>query len=111
MAKPTKPAPTLSQAELGPPRSSPPDAAPRASADDRLAADAFGAPPGPDSATAELKIGPVTMKANVTHTPAGLLALGACVTSILLGAAAIVWVSTAVPRRHPVTTALALRKR
>jgi len=64
-----------------------------------------------DAASVEMSIGSARFKAEVRHTPAGLLALGACVTSILLGAAAIVWVSTAVPRRHPVATALALRRR
>jgi len=64
-----------------------------------------------DAASAELICGPVRLKAEVRHTPAGLVALGACVTSILLGAAAIVWVATATPRRHPVATALALRRR
>ena len=66
---------------------------------------------GPDAARVELAAGPVRLVGEVNHTPAGLLALGACVTSILLGAAAIVWVSTSVGRRHPWATAFALRRR
>ena len=66
---------------------------------------------GPDAARVELAAGPVRLAAEVNHTPAGLLALGACVTSILLGAAAIVWVSTSVGRGHPLATAFALRRR
>ena len=63
-----------------------------------------------DSLRADLRLGPVCLRVEVEHTPAGLMALGGCVTSILLGAAAIVWVSTASPRRHPLATALALRQ-
>ena len=64
-----------------------------------------------DALRADLAFGPVRVRFAVDHTPGGLVALGGCVTSILLGAAAIVWVSTAAPRRHPLATALALRRR
>ena len=66
---------------------------------------------GADSLRVEAKAGPASLKLEINHTPAGLLALGACVTSILLGAAAIVWISTGPARQHPIATAWTLRRK
>ncbi len=66
---------------------------------------------GPDSLLVEAKAGPASLKLEINPTPAGLLALGACVASILLGAAAIVWVSTGPARQHPIATAWTLRRK
>ncbi len=51
------------------------------------------------------------VRARLAQSPKGLLAVGALVTGVLLSTAAIVWVATAAPRRHPWATALALRRR
>lgn len=66
---------------------------------------------GADSLRVEAGAGSASLKIEVNHTPAGLLALGACVTSILLGAAAIVWISTSPARQHPIATAWTLRRK
>ena len=68
-------------------------------------------PLGADAVRVEAKAGPASLKIEVNHTPAGLLALSACVTSILLGAAAIVWISTGPARQHPIATAWTLRRK
>lgn len=43
------------------------------------------------TAVAEFEAGPVRARAEVSVTPAGLLALGAMIGGILLSSAAIVW--------------------
>ena len=57
---------------------------------------------------AEFEIGgrPLKVSGRVAVTPAGLLAIGALVSSILLSTAVLVWASTSVPRRHPIATRL-----
>lgn len=66
---------------------------------------------GADSLRVEARAGPASLKLEINHTPAGLLALGACVNTILLGAAAIVWISTGPARQHPIATAWTLRRK
>ncbi|RAK56955.1 hypothetical protein [Phenylobacterium deserti] len=55
-------------------------------------------------AEVDFKAGPVSLQARVRVTPAGLLAIGGLVSSILLSSAVIVWTATSVARRHPITT-------
>ena len=43
------------------------------------------------TAVAEFEAGPIRARAEVSVTPAGLLALGALISGILLSSAAIVW--------------------
>lgn len=43
------------------------------------------------TAVAEFQAGPIRARAEVSVTPAGLLALGALISGILLSSAAIVW--------------------
>jgi hypothetical protein len=68
-------------------------------------------PPGADVDAVELRAGPVSARARLVHTPAGLLAAGALVGIILLTTAVIVGVATAPARRHPLATAWTLRRR
>jgi hypothetical protein len=57
--------------------------------------------PGSNRAVGRLKIGPVDAKARIEMTNAGLLAVGALVSGILLSTAVLVWAATAVPRARP----------
>lgn len=108
---PKSPKPFPSPADLEPAASPPGDQdAAVESGLGRRSEDAFGAPPGPDSATVDLTLGRARFRANVTHTPGGLVALGACVATILAGASLIVWAASAPVRRHPVASALTLRR-
>jgi hypothetical protein len=50
--------------------------------------------------------GRLRFRARVQVTPAGLLAIGGMVSSILLSTTALVWASTSVARRHPIATRL-----
>jgi len=61
--------------------------------------------PEPSKATAEVdfQAGPVRLRARADISPQGLVAIGALVSSILLSSAVIVWVSTSVARRRPMT--------
>lgn len=43
------------------------------------------------TAVAEFEAGPIRARAEVSVTPAGLLALGALVSGVLLSTAAVVW--------------------
>jgi hypothetical protein len=63
-----------------------------------------------NTAAATLKAGNVKLAAKVKVTNGGLLAIGGLVSSILISTTALVWVSTSVARRHPVSTGL-LRRR
>ena len=63
-----------------------------------------------NTAAASLKAGNVKLAAKVKITNVGLLAIGGLVSSILLSTTALVWVSMAVARRHPVSSGL-LRRR
>ena len=87
-----------------------PSAGKASTAADTVEARTLAATGRKDSLRAGLRWGSLRIHAKVEHTPAGLVALGACVTSILLGAATIVWVSTAAPRHHPLSTAMALQR-
>lgn len=51
-------------------------------------------------------IGPAHLRLRLRVTPAGLLAVGALVSGILLSASVVVWASTSVARRHPLATRL-----
>lgn len=62
--------------------------------------------PGRQSADLRLRAGPARLRVRVDVTPAGLVAIGGLVSSILLSTAVLVWSATAVPRRHPVASAL-----
>lgn len=63
-----------------------------------------------NSAEISIKAGKVKFGGKVKLTNGGLLAIGGLVSSILLSTTALVWVSTSVARRHPVSTGL-LRRR
>lgn len=63
-----------------------------------------------NTAAFSIKAGSARLGAKVKVTNTGLLAIGALVSSILLSTTALVWVATAVARRHPVSTGL-LRRR
>jgi hypothetical protein len=54
----------------------------------------------------KLAVGPVRLRARVRVTPAGLLAIGALVSGILVSVSTVVWTSTSVARRHPLATRL-----
>ncbi|QYF85808.1 hypothetical protein [Brevundimonas sp. PAMC22021] len=98
MPKPPKtppPAPIRHRASEAPPLADAATPSPARASDARRIE-----PQRDDSLLVEAEVGPASLKVEVKHTPAGLLALGACVTSILLGAAAIVWVSTSPARRR-----------
>jgi hypothetical protein len=57
----------------------------------------------------DLSFGSAKVKVRVHVTPAGLLAIGGLVSSILLSTAALVWVATSAARRHPIASRLPLR--
>ena len=61
------------------------------------------------SAKIDLSVGPVRLRAHVRLTPAGLLAIGALVSSVLVASSAIVWSATSVARRHPLARRLGRR--
>ena len=48
---------------------------------------------GPETAIAEFEAGPLRYRAEVRVTPAGILAMGALLSGVLLSAAVIVWAS------------------
>lgn len=58
------------------------------------------------AAEVEISGGRLRLRASVRVTPAGLLAIGALVSGILLSTTALVWASTGVARRHPLATRL-----
>jgi hypothetical protein len=62
-----------------------------------------------NSATVIVRGGRARAMARVRVTPTGLLAIGGLVSSILLSTAALVWVATAVPRRHPLAASVLKR--
>ncbi|MFN4040283.1 MAG: hypothetical protein ACK4I0_01315 [Brevundimonas sp.] len=64
----------------------------------------------PNTAEFHLKAGPVRLRARVAVTAEGLIAVGGLVSGVLLSTAALVWVSTAPVRRHPVSTRLGPRR-
>ena len=64
------------------------------------------ASPPPARAHLTLHAGPVRLETRLSITPAGLLAVGGLVSSILLSTAVVVWVSTSVARRHPLAAAM-----
>lgn len=66
-------------------------------------------PPASQTAKLALKAGPLRLRSEVQVTPAGLVAIGGLVSSILLSTAVLVWVATSVPRRHPMAAALIRR--
>ena len=55
-------------------------------------------------AEAEFVAGKLRFNARVRVTPAGVVAIGALVSGILLSTAVLVWVSTSVARRHPIAS-------
>lgn len=66
--------------------------------------------PKTNSAAVPARAGKARLVARVRISNGGLLAIGGLVSSILLSTAALVWVSTAVPRRHPIATGLWRRR-
>lgn len=66
------------------------------------------APASSEAAALELRAGAFELTVRVTMTPAGLLAVGGLVSSILLSTAALVWTATSTRRRHPIAGALRL---
>ncbi len=60
----------------------------------------------PEAVDIRLRAGPLRLRTSARMTPAGLMAIGGLVSSILLSTAALVWVATSVARRHPLATAL-----
>lgn len=50
---------------------------------------------GPETAVAEFEAGPLRYRAEVRVTPAGILAVGALLSGVLLSTAVIVWASKA----------------
>jgi hypothetical protein len=64
--------------------------------------------PAAQTAKLEIAAGPLRVKARLTVTPAGLLAIGGLVSGILLSTAVLVWTATSVARRHPVASRLPL---
>lgn len=50
---------------------------------------------GPETAIAEFEAGPLRYRAEVRVTPAGILAVGALLSGVLLSTAVIVWASKA----------------
>lgn len=65
--------------------------------------------PEPQEARLTLKAGSLALKARVRVTPAGLLAIGGLVSSILLSTAVLVWSATGTIRRHPIAARLGRR--
>lgn len=56
------------------------------------------------AAVIAFKAGPVDFRAEIRLTPAGVLAIGALVTGVLLSTAVIVWSATSVAREHPLAS-------
>lgn len=52
------------------------------------------------TAVAEFQLGPLHARAEARVTPAGILAIGAMVSGVLLSAAVVVWASTSVARER-----------
>lgn len=52
----------------------------------------------PQTAVAEFELGPMRARAEVRVTPAGVLAIGAMVSGVLLSTAVLVWATTAARR-------------
>jgi hypothetical protein len=73
-----------------------------------MSAEAAAEPLAADGAAVTVAAGPAEVKARLS--PAGAVAIGALVSAILLSSAAIVWVSLSPARRHPLLTALSLRR-
>jgi len=63
-----------------------------------------------EQADVTVAAGPVSLRTRIAQTPRGQWAVAGLVTGVLLGAALIVWVSTAPARRHPWATAWTLRR-
>lgn len=74
-------------------------------------ADANFIEPDREAQVAQLTLaaGKARLKVRVRVTPAGVLAIGGLVSSILLSTAALVWVSTSVTRRHAIAARLPRR--
>ena len=58
-------------------------------------------PPGLNRAVARLKAGQCTATAKVEMSTAGLLAIGALVSGVLVSTSVLVWVARARPRGRP----------
>ena len=63
-------------------------------------------PPGLNRAVARLKAGQCSATAKVEASTAGLLAIGALVSGVLVSTSVLVWVARASPRSRPGLPAL-----
>lgn len=68
-------------------------------------------PRSANRAVAILKAGPVTARARLQISTAGIVAVGGLVGSILLSTAVLVQVATAIPRARPATALLSRKLR
>lgn len=66
--------------------------------------------PQPNTAALSLRAGRSRFVAKVSVTPAGLLAIGALVSGILLSTSVLVWSATNVARRRPLAPAMIARR-
>jgi len=64
----------------------------------------------PNTAAASFRMGEARFTAKVKVTPAGLLAIGALVSGILLSTSVLVWTATSVARRRPLTSAVLAKR-
>lgn len=64
----------------------------------------------PNTAAASFRMGEARIVAKVKVTPAGLLAIGALVSGILLSTSVLVWTATSVARRRPLASAILAKR-
>lgn len=64
----------------------------------------------PNTAAASFRLGEARFTAKVKVTPAGLLAIGALVSGILLSTSVLVWTATSVARRRPLASAILAKR-
>lgn len=64
----------------------------------------------PNTAAVSLRMGEARFVAKVKVTPAGLLAIGALVSGILLSTSVLVWTATSVARRRPLASAILTKR-
>ncbi len=64
----------------------------------------------PNTAAVSLRVRDARFVAKVKVTPAGLLAIGALVSGILLSTSVLVWTATSVARRRPLTSAVLAKR-
>jgi len=64
----------------------------------------------PNTAAASFRMGEARFVAKVKVTPAGLLAIGALVSGILLSTSVLVWTATSAARRRPLASAILTKR-